>query len=459
MALAGKDEESMPRNGKWYKLDNAAKIFPSAARGADTRVFRIAAELKEPVSGEILQNALDETIKEYPYYNSVLRKGLFWYYLDERPARAIVTEENDPVMAPLYIPGRRTLLYRVSFRRNRLNFEMFHVLSDGAGAFIFFKELVTNYLRLAHPEAGSTGPTVFSSGQEKTTDAFRKYYSGEKQGDQLKRMTHTRAFRLREVLDENLQNHVLEGMVSAKQFIALAHQYNTTAGMLSVALYIASCIDLMSERERAKIPVVISVPVDLRQYFNTQTTRNFFGVITVVYPPVKSGGKNVSPADAAAPSPDAKSAEDKAGSLDPLLADILPVVKEAFESQLTPEGIRATMDSYSALERNPFIRVVPLWVKDFVIGRYSTRTRKGVTATLSNLGRIRLAEPIAGYVDRISCFMSSYGMQVCVSSYGDKMVFGAASGFRTHNVMLHFFRRLTALGITAEITTNDYEMR
>ena len=153
------------------------------------------------------------------------------------------------------------------------------------------------------------------------------------------------------------------------------------------------------------------------------------------------------------------SAEDKAGSMDPLLADILPVVKEAFESQLTPEGIRATMDSYSALERNPFIRVVPLWVKDFVIGRYSTRTRKGVTATLSNLGRIRLAEPIAGYVDRISCFMSSYGMQVCVSSYGDKMVFGAASGFRTHNVMLHFFRRLTALGITAEITTNDYETR
>ena len=89
------------------------------------------------MSGEILQRALDETIKEYPYYNSVLRKGLFWYYLDERPARAIVTEEKDPVMAPLYIPGRRTLLYRVSFRRNRLNFDMFHVLSDGAGAFIF----------------------------------------------------------------------------------------------------------------------------------------------------------------------------------------------------------------------------------------------------------------------------------------------------------------------------------
>ena len=423
----------MPRSGKWYKLDNAAKIFPSAsaARGADTRVFRIAAELTEPVKGEILQNALDETIKEYPYYNSVLRKGLFWYYLDERPARAIVTEEKDPVMAPLYIPGRRTLLYRVSFRRNRLNLEMFHVLSDGAGAFIFFRELVTNYLRLAHPEAQPSEPTVTSSGQEKTTDAFRKFYTGEKQGDQLKRMTHTKAFRLREVLDENLQIHVLEGMVSAKQFVALAHQYNTTAGMLCVALYIASCIDLMSARERARTPVVINVPVDLRQFFNTQTTRNFFGVINVVYPPASSSE----------------------------LADILPVVKEAFEAQLTPEGIRATMDSYSALERNPLIRVVPLWVKDIVIGRYSTQSRKGVTATLSNLGRIRLADSVAGYVDRISCFMSSYGMQVCVSSYGDRMVFGAASGFKTHNVMLHFFRRLTELGIPAEITTNDYEIR
>ena len=56
----------------WYKLDNAAKIVPSTARGANTRVFRLTCELKEKVFGDVLQTALDETIEEFPFFNCVL---------------------------------------------------------------------------------------------------------------------------------------------------------------------------------------------------------------------------------------------------------------------------------------------------------------------------------------------------------------------------------------------------
>ncbi len=52
----------------WYELDNAAKIVPSTARGANTRVFRLTCELKEEVDKDTLQIALDETIEEFPFF-------------------------------------------------------------------------------------------------------------------------------------------------------------------------------------------------------------------------------------------------------------------------------------------------------------------------------------------------------------------------------------------------------
>ena len=82
----------MERNSKWYQLDNAAKIIPSTARGGNTRVFRITCELKEEVDPQILQNALDQTIIDFPHFNCVLRKGLFWYYLDARNLQAKVMQ-------------------------------------------------------------------------------------------------------------------------------------------------------------------------------------------------------------------------------------------------------------------------------------------------------------------------------------------------------------------------------
>jgi len=56
----------------------------------DEKVFRISCELFEEVDPEILQQALDETIERFPYYKSVLRRGIFWYYLEDSDIRPLV---------------------------------------------------------------------------------------------------------------------------------------------------------------------------------------------------------------------------------------------------------------------------------------------------------------------------------------------------------------------------------
>ena len=80
----------------WRKLDNAALAFPLVTGKNDTRVFRFYCELKENVKPELLQAALEKTMEKYPLFQMVLRKGLFWFYLEHRDIRPIVKEEKKP---------------------------------------------------------------------------------------------------------------------------------------------------------------------------------------------------------------------------------------------------------------------------------------------------------------------------------------------------------------------------
>lgn len=73
---------------EWFKLDNAAKIYPAARSSRWNAVFRMSVVLKEEVDPELLQQALDDVIDRFPTYRMTLKKGFFWYYfqfLDHKP--------------------------------------------------------------------------------------------------------------------------------------------------------------------------------------------------------------------------------------------------------------------------------------------------------------------------------------------------------------------------------------
>lgn len=419
----------MSNNKNWYKLDNAAKIVPSTAKGANTRVFRLTCELNEEVDGDILQAALDETIEEFPFFNCVLHRGIFWYYLEDSDLRPVVEEEHSPACLPLYIPGHKNLLYRVNYFEKRINLEMFHVLADGTGAFMFFKSLVIRYLQKVHNLNEDIKPIDEFSIEEKNVDAFTDNYSKEKGLKQLKEMSSVKAYQLTGELDDNLLPHLLEGTVSSSKFLGLAHEYDTTVGVLCVALYIKAVIQTMNRTQRKK-HVVVSVPVNLRQFYESGTARNFFGVINIDYDPADYDGN---------------------------LKSIIDPVDKDFKEKLSSENIEKTMNSYSALEHNLAIKMVPLPIKDFTIGRFDRAAKKGVTTSMSNLGRISMPKEVEEYIDRFSAFMTAASQQVCVCSFKDKMTFGEVSPYKTHRVMLNFFRCLSEVGIEVELGSNDYD--
>ncbi len=429
-----KSAQKLPRNYKWYRLDNAAIIVPSTSHGSDTRVFRITCELKEEVDPVFLQEALDLTLAEFPHFNVVLRKGLFWYYFDSTSKRCQVAKDELPACSALYYPGRRSLLYRVVYFNRRISLEMFHALADGTGALIFFRKLVANYLCLVHGLRIHEGEHERSSTGDKAMDAFRQYHEAaldapHKKRAQLDELTGKKAYRIPQDRDLSMQCHCIEGTVSAAAFAKIAAQHGATVGIFIVAFYIKAVLEGMAASEK-KDPIVISVPVNLRQFFHSDTTRNFFGVITVTY-----------------------NAKDYDGTMD----SILPKVKESFARQLTPESIRRTMDGYSALVHNVAIQAIPLVIKDLAIAHYFYRSKRGTTATLSNLGRIQMPAETVPYIDKFSAFMSTPNMQICISTFGDQMVFGAVTAFAEYHLLPRFFRMLSELGLDIVIGSNDYD--
>lgn len=122
------------RRRHWVRLDNASNIFPAARSDVDPKVFRMSAELDHEVDPALLQDALEETFARFPLYHAVLRRGVFWYYLQDSDLHPQVEPETEHSCAPLYQADRRTLLFRVLHHRRRLSLEVFHALSDGTGA-------------------------------------------------------------------------------------------------------------------------------------------------------------------------------------------------------------------------------------------------------------------------------------------------------------------------------------
>lgn len=423
----------MARTRDWYKLDNAAKIMPGTVKGADTRVFRVVCELKEEVDPEVLQRALDETLMEYPHFRCCLRGGFFWYYLDRLRDKPLVTEDHEHALKALWIPGRRNHLFRVTYYRRRINVEVFHVLADGTGAFTFLQTLVRNYLIGKHHLNREDFEEDAASVGEKTDDAFTHFYQNKKEGKKsaskmLKSLFPQNAYHLKGIKDPDLYEHVLEGTVSTQKMLDLAHSMHTTIGVLSTSLFIEAIIREMAVSER-KRPVVVSVPVNLRQFFPSKTTRNFFGVINVSY---------------------------NAEKYDGTLESVIPEVDREFKEMLQPEQVFRTMNSYAALEHNWAVKMVPLWIKNLAVQSANNIMDRGNTTTVSNVGQVKMCDELAQYIDRFAVFCSCVTSQMCICTFRDKMVFGITTCFTAHTMPLNFFRRLTDLGLEVELVTNDY---
>lgn len=422
----------LSEESNWTKLDNASKIFPSTYTEKDTKVFRFSCELNAPVNPDALQAAVDITVENYPLYKSVLRHGIFWFYLESSRLKPVVTEEALPVCAPLYLGHKRNLLFRVSYYKHRINLEVFHALSDGTGALWFMQTLVHHYLVLKHEtdDPDRRPAPQSSSVSEGMDDSFEKHYSGSgpfgSRGINRRANPECRAYRISGTrLPEN-RTALIEGAMSVTAVLELAHKHSTTLTVFIASLLICSICREMPARRR-KYPVVLSVPINLRQFFDSFTARNFFSTMNVKY-------------DFAQGTPD--------------LETVISALGSRFQNELTEGQVAEKLDRFVRLARNPFLRIMPLQLKNLLLRIGSARANRRFTSAISNVGRVSMPPEFDGSIRQIGACVGGNCPKITLCTFRDRLVISFTSPFRETDIQRTFFRLLSDMGIDVEIASN-----
>ena len=406
----------------WRRLDNAAKLFPAASSKRDTRVFRFYCELKEDIQQEILQKAVDRTLEKYPIFLSVLRKGLFWHYLEQSNKRPVVREEYKEPCSSLYIRDKRDLLFEVTYYKKRINFEVFHVLTDGTGASEFVRELVKNYLYLAHHEDGLEDVVLSEYSEslfDQEADGFERYYS--RQADRKKEKKPA-AHQLRGNRRELGSLQTTEAEIPVEELRHQAKTYGVSMTVFLTAVYLCAIHRTMTRRQESK-PVVLMVPVNLRNFFPTNTMLNFFNWI--------EPGYNFTTQDQS-------------------FEAVLKYTKEFFEKELTKEKMSAHISELLALELHPILRLAPLELKNLCIQAGAKYSEKNTTAIFSNMSAVKMPASYVPYIERFGVYTNTPKLELCLCSFQDKLSFAFTSRYDTVNIERNFYRLLKEQGITSE---------
>ena len=413
---------------KWRKLDNASKVFPATCNNRDTKVFRLACELNDLVEPEVLQHALELTLENFPLYRSVLRRGVFWYYFESSDIKPLVEMENQPLCAPIYIKDRRNLQFRVSYYHKRINLEVFHALTDGAGVIWFMESLIYYYMINRYKNLSNEIPKINykASISQKMADSFAKNFSKSNPPKKSNKKRIATAHRVKGTrMPENRMN-LIEGAMSVKKILELAHKYDTTLTIFTSSLLLYSIFKDMDSNSINK-PVVLSVPINLRQYFESYTARNFFSTMNIDY-----DFKNKSPE----------------------LEDIIKYVGESFKNGLSKEELDYHLYRLMAFETNPLARVIPLTLKDLTLKFVNKYTDRGITSSISNIGRINMPPEFTPYIHQFTICVSARRPQVTMCSYNDRLVISFITPFEETDIQRTFFQFLANNGVDVEITSN-----
>lgn len=411
----------------WRSLDNAAKLFSAASSPKDTRVFRFYCELKEEVKEEILQEALNQTIQKYPVFLSVMRKGLFWHYLEKSELRPVVREEYKEPCSSLYVRDKKTLLFEVTYYEKRINFEVFRALTDGTGATEFLRELVKNYLYLIHEE--DLEPVELSNQyltvKDQEDDSFSRYYDPDFPRKKKKKI---RAVQIKKGGKGYEELQINEASMSVKELLGIAREKKVSMSVLLTAAFICAIHEEMSRMQEKK-PVILMVPVNLRKIFPSDSMLNFFGYIEPGYQ--FGGGKDS-------------------------FEDVLEAVKLYFQENLSKEHMAGRMNELIAIEKHKILKWAPLELKNRCIRAGAKMAEQEVTAVLSNMSVVKMPEDYAQYIEKFGVYTSTNRTELCICSFQDTLSLGFTSRYDSTNIQRNFYRILKELGASVKVAEPDF---
>ncbi len=421
----------------WDKLDNAAHLFPAIAGEGMSNVYRIAVYLDEDIVPDLLREALAIVLPKFPVFDCRLRQGMFWYYFEENGKEPPAVEEENTYPCQYIRENRnRNYLFRVTYYKKRINLEAFHVLTDGTGAMYFLKELTYQYLRLSHPELRERlGDALTSETSLNTEDSFIKNY---KKGRFAKGYKSFRAYILKGKLFPTGKMGIIHGHMPVEEVLAAAKRYGATLNDYMAAALIWSIYRSCLTGTNSRHPITVAVPVNLRPYFNSVTSKNFFVMVTAVFSPERENGGAEADGERT-------------------FSDVLEAVKTSLAGQLTKEHLETVLAYNVAGEQTMILRSIPLIFKNPGLRGIYNMHAKANTSTVTNLGRITVADEYREYIRRFDVMLSrsrGQNLKLALSTYEGILSATITSVMRETELQRIFYSFLAEEGISLSLDSN-----
>ena len=353
----------------WRRLDNYAKLFPLASTKRYSSVFRISITLKEKIDPNILEKAVNKALVKFKLFKVRMRRGFFWYYFENNTKSVVIEEEHDYPCKYIDLPANNDYLFKITYFENKVNLDIFHCLTDGNNALHFLKEITYNYIDIVHFNNKSFGSSVERKINYNSVDSysqnFNKKLKGEGKGERAYILTG------RKLIPGVVG--VTHEYIDAIKLKEIAKENNATITQFLTAVLIYSIYEEQKKSNKKDRPIKISVPVNLKKYFPSKTISNFFSYIDVnVY-----------------------------ANKEKTFENILKAVKKQFEIKLKEEELLKTIATNVKLGINPFLRLVPLFIKKKVVQIAYKERRKYNTTTLSSIGRIGFVAEYKKFIDKV----------------------------------------------------------
>ncbi len=429
--MSEKVRTSTTEKREWYKLDLSAIVYPTLQRRDFSAVYRESIILKEEIKPELLQKAIDMTLPRFPTFKVAMRKGVFWRYLEpnNRPGPFVQPDVKNPCQ-PMSFKDNNRYLIRFYYYQNRISYESHHSLADGNGGMCLLLTVTATYLQLLGKEI-EPGGLVLDIHQQpepgELEDAYMKYANAKVKPPRPGEKT----YRVRGTKEPFYTLNIIDGIMSSSEVVRVAKGYHATiTEYLNAVLLYA----LMKKQEDDGVrlrPVKIAMPVNLRRFFPSKTLRNF---ITMIYP-----------------------------GIDPRLGDytfeeIVKHVHNYMQYCVNEKFLRGDITTNAALTTNTFIRIVPLFIKDFVVKSFYAKVQdKNSSAGLTNMGALPVPESMRPYIERVDiCLGQPFSSRTncAIISFEDVLTINFASSIVETDVERYFFSKLIQDGIHVKIESN-----
>jgi hypothetical protein len=406
----------------WLKLDNAAKIYPASSSRKSPAQFRLSVSMKENICYNALYAAWVAMLERCPYFRVHLKKGFFWYYLQQH-------QQIPPIRLIHNIPNIFDInsvdedLIQIKIRENVIALDFSHIITDGNGSMRFFMGLIYEYLRQLGYSV-TNQPHIPQPGKEipveEIEDAHRKYFPGNlPQPEKLSAAYHLPG-------KPATDYQFIEGEMPLAEVLRLTREYNVSLTTYLAAKYI-DCLRILAKQNLSSnsvLPVRLQVPVDMRRVYHSSTMRNFS---LFVSPEIDL----------------------KLGDYD--FKEIIEKVNLSLKMQINPKEMARQISRNVGGELNLFVRIVPRFLKNLYLSSLNSRLgERCYSGVLSNLGYIEVTESAQPYINsfEIMVLPNHQIKKACAAySYDEKLFVSFCSVITNRDLERCFFTHFTQKGI------------